>query len=283
MYQLENDALKLECIERAGQMSHLIDKKNNTEILYQGDQGWSGRNPTLFPLVGNTYSGSYEINGRTYAMKNHGLIRYLDLKGNQRDDAIIFTYDADETTKAQYPFDFHYEMKYTLDGNAVHIDYMIKNTGVEVMPFSFGLHPAFRVPQREGETYEEYTLRFAQEENCRQCIFGNGPSHWENRTFHEWKVDRQDIYRYATIVYDNLKSKYVTLFHQDEARLRVHFDGFRYLALWTHPTPSDFLCIEPWMGHADYDDVDVDFYHREGTQLLEPNQSWSIGYVIEIL
>lgn len=51
MYQLENEKIYLECIEQAGQMTSLIDKDKNVELLYQGNQGWSGRNPTLFPLA----------------------------------------------------------------------------------------------------------------------------------------------------------------------------------------------------------------------------------------
>ena len=114
-YVLENEHARLECMEQAGQMKHFIDKDRNVELLYQGDQGWSGRNPSLFPIVGNTWTKDYTIDGKTYAMKNHGLIRYADLKGKQEEDAICFTFDSNEETKAQYPFDFHYEMKYTLE------------------------------------------------------------------------------------------------------------------------------------------------------------------------
>lgn len=56
-YVLENEYCRLECMEEGGQMKHLVDKINQVEILYQGDEGWSGRNPTLFPIVGNTYNG----------------------------------------------------------------------------------------------------------------------------------------------------------------------------------------------------------------------------------
>ena len=63
-YILENDLLKLECTEKGGEMLHLVKKSTNHETLYQGDQGWSGRNPSLFPMVGNTYTKDYEIDGK---------------------------------------------------------------------------------------------------------------------------------------------------------------------------------------------------------------------------
>ena len=68
-YVLENEHVRLECMEQAGQMKHFIDKDRNVELLYQGDQGWSGRNPSLFPIVGNTWTKDYKIDGKTYAMK----------------------------------------------------------------------------------------------------------------------------------------------------------------------------------------------------------------------
>ena len=48
--------------------------------MYQGNTDfWGGKNPTLFPMVGNTFSKTYEINGKSYAMKNHGLERSLKM------------------------------------------------------------------------------------------------------------------------------------------------------------------------------------------------------------
>ena len=109
-YILENDVLKLECAGKGGEMLHLVKKSTDHETLYQGDQGWSGRNPSLFPMVGNTYTKDYEIDGKKYAMKNHGLIRYATLKGESQEDELVFSLDANEDTLAQYPFNFHFEI-----------------------------------------------------------------------------------------------------------------------------------------------------------------------------
>ena len=138
-YILENDVLKLECTEKGGEMLHLVKKSTNHETLYQGDQGWSGRNPSLFPMVGNTYTKDYEIDGKKYAMKNHGLIRYATLKGERKEDELVFSLDANEDTLAQYPFNFHFEIGYKLDGNKVLIQYHVKNNDSKDMPFGFGL------------------------------------------------------------------------------------------------------------------------------------------------
>ena len=38
-YVLENEFCRLECIEDGGQIQHFIDKENDVELMYQGDQG----------------------------------------------------------------------------------------------------------------------------------------------------------------------------------------------------------------------------------------------------
>ena len=57
-YILENDVLKLECTEKGGEMLHLVKKSTNYETLYQGDQGWSGRNYSLFLMMKNYLFGN---------------------------------------------------------------------------------------------------------------------------------------------------------------------------------------------------------------------------------
>ena len=71
--------------------------------------------------------------------------------------------------------------------------------------------------------------------------------------------------------------------HGDEEVVRVSIEGYPYLALWTHDSASDFLCIEPWYSHGDFEKETPDFYHREGTMVLKPNEVWSCSYWIEVL
>ena len=243
--------MTLECTEKGGEMLHLVKKSTERETLYQGNQGWSGRNPSLFPMVGNTYTKDYEIDGKKYAMKNHGLIRYATLKGDVRKNELVFSLDANEQTLAQYPFNFHFEIGYKLD-----------------------------------DEFSTYTLEFEKEENTKQLLFD--PSYEKNVEYQdvaskEWKLSRDDVKKYATIIYKDLKSSFVTLKHGDEDVVRVSIEGYPYLALWTHDSASDFLCIEPWYSHGDFEKETPDFYHREGTMILKPNEEWSCSYWIEVL
>ncbi|WP_289499824.1 hypothetical protein [Faecalibaculum rodentium] len=121
MFALENEHLKLVCTPKGAQMQSLVNKANGQEILYQGDQGWKDQNPSLFPVIGSTWSGSYTIDGREYAMKNHGLARYAVMEGSQDGDVLAFSFSDDEKTRAQYPFSFRFTIEYRLEGREVKI------------------------------------------------------------------------------------------------------------------------------------------------------------------
>lgn len=282
---IENDRIALTTDNPAGQMFSLTDKRNNEEILYQADEGWSGRNPSLFPMVGSTWkNGSYEWGGKTYAMKNHGLIRYEDLDGTISEDgkSIVYTFDSSEKTRAQYPFDFHFVLSYTLEENGVRVDYAITNTGLAAMPFSFGLHPAFRTVRGKEEAFEDFSIHFDPVKEAEQIVFFDDLSAVERKplTLDTWNLSYEDLKQYATLVFDKIGATSATLFYKDQPRLRVDFEGFPSVALWNKGEGNTYICIEPWFGHADFEKVEVPFDKREGTLVLPAGETFKASYTI---
>ena len=85
--KLENASAVVTFCEKGAEIASFINKENGLQYMWQGEEAyWTGKNPTLFPMVGNTYTKTYEINGKKYAMKNHGLLRYVDftcIKANE--------------------------------------------------------------------------------------------------------------------------------------------------------------------------------------------------------
>ena len=90
--KLENERYVATFTEQGGEITSFLDKQTGIQYMYQGDTPyWGGKNPTLFPMVGSTYTKDYVIDGKTYAMKNHGLIRYMTLTAVEgKDDEIVF-------------------------------------------------------------------------------------------------------------------------------------------------------------------------------------------------
>lgn len=282
--KIENENYRVEIIEAGGEIQSFYDKKNGIEFMWQGsDEFWKGKNPSLFPLVGNTYSKEYVWNGKTYAMKNHGLIRYLNLQCvSQSEDTIVMESRANEETLAQYPFDYTFQIAYTLRNNALDIVYTITNNGDDVMPFSFGLHPGFNVPLLENEKFEDYKVVFANPEKMNQIVFHNVDQvHEESVEMREWQLNYADFEKYATLVYRDVKSPYVELCGPAH-KIRVTTAGYPFFAIWTAKKDAPFLCLEPWYGHADFEKVDVPFEKREGTICLSPKKKFTTSYTISL-
>ncbi len=282
---LENERMILKTDNPAGQMFSLFDKKTGHELLYQADQDWSGRNPTLFPVIGKTWDdGKYEWNEQTYQMKNHGLIRYENLDGKVEGDSIVYTFDSNEETRKRFPFDFHFEMVYSLVENGVKVSYSITNTSDQIMPFSFGLHPAFQTA-REGETFEDFSIRFSPKAKAEQIVFfeDKSPVKREPIELDEWKCSYADLSKYSTMVYDRIGANSAEIVYKHTPRLKMSFEGYPTVALWNSGEGNTFICIEPWFGHSDFEKVTVPFDQREGTLSLLPAETFNASYTVETL
>ncbi|MDD6467561.1 MAG: aldose 1-epimerase family protein [Erysipelotrichaceae bacterium] len=277
--KLENDRYCLTVVEKAAEITSFYDKETKIEYMWQGDaKYWSGRNPILFPIVGNTYSKKYQIDGVEYAMGNHGLARHAMFQVvEETERSLTMEFVSDEETRKQYPFDFSLKVTYTLENDQVNIDYVVKNTGKKTMPFSFGLHPAFNCPLQEGKL-EDYYVEFATEE----------PLYWfdrESKRFVEQKeLTKRIPMTYEeltpTIMLEHVKSPYVRLTNGEHG-VEVSCSGYRYLAFWTKPE-APFVCVEPWHGIADFEPNDTPFEKRPGTMLLEPEKEYRTSYYIRV-
>lgn len=283
--KLENERYVVTFTTKGGEIESFTDKETGIQYMWQGNPDfWGGKNPTLFPIVGNTHSDDYEIDGKRYAMKNHGLIRYATLKDASTEDKVVMTLDSDENTLSQYPFPFHYEIVYTLENNRLTIVYHITNTGDKDMPFTFGLHPGFNCPLTQGEAFEDYKLVFSNPEHLQQLVFDKDkkkPYEIKEVDVTELPCDYDLIEEYATLVYKGAKSAYVSL-QGKEHGVRVSLIGYPYVAFWTAKKGAPFICLEPWYGHADFSEISEDFYHREGTMILSANETFTTSYSIEV-
>lgn len=275
---IENEHLRLEVTREGGEIKSLKYKKKNLEIMWQGDPDhWKGKNPTLFPLVGNTYSKEYQIDGQTYAMKNHGLVRYATLDCVKKSsDEITMELKSNENTLAQYPFEFTYQIKYKLIDNRILVTYFITNHSNRVMPFTFGLHPGFNVAD-----YDSAYIQYACPEDATRIVINEDKVREEKVHLENWKCSHEEIVNAATLVYKNLKSPYVDLV-TNEYKLRMSIEGYPFFAVWSSDLTAPFICLEPWYGHADFEEVNVAFENREGMMSLSPNKSFMTGYWFEI-
>lgn len=278
MIQIENNLAILAVDEKAAEICSFKLKSDNLERMWQGNpEYWAGRNPILFPMVTNTYNGIQHINGKDYHMGNHGILRNAMFTCKSKDEtSIVMTYSSNEKTKELYPFDFTIDVRYELVESKVKIIYTITNESDLMMPFGFGLHPAFNCPVETNEKFEDYCLEFSNPENVKGIL---GPLSLTNE-----KVIPCDYSLFIdnpTILFENVISEHVTL-HNDKHCIKVGYAGMPFIAFWTKQN-APYMCIEPWHSHGDFDQIDREFEDRPCTLKCEPHKSWTTGYYIEIV
>ena len=272
-YILENDKIRLTISTDGAQIYNFVYKEDGSERIWNGDPTyWKQRNPILFPQVGNTYNKIQVFKGKECHMGNHGFARYSTFTlSSQDNDSLTLRLTDDENTYDQYPYHFTMEVKYTLHGAKVEIAYRITNDDDEVMPFGFGLHPAFRCPIYDGESFDDYQLVFSSYE---------GEGYPELDLIKDHKIDlNYDIFdRFPTIVYHDLTSNTISLSNGKHG-MHVSAVGYPFWGIWTPKAP--FVCIEPWFSHGDEAENDIPFDQREGIINLSPADTFYCAYSIE--
>jgi len=257
--------------------------KNNKNYIWQVDETyWNKTSPILFPIVGRLKSDSYTFNGKTYQLPRHGFARNMEFSSHKKSNSqVIFElYESDET-KAIYPFDFKLLITYSLIENELVIEYFVRNQSDEVLPFSIGAHPAFAI----SDKFENYSLQFNAADNFET-------HHLENESFNgkttsvETKNNaialKYALFEKDALVFKQLNSNEVTLKNKDKAILKVNYDHFPYLGIWTKEN-APFLCIEPWCGLADSSYHNGNFEEKEGINYLSAGEDFLRAMRIEIL
>ena len=257
--------------------------KNNKNYIWQVDEiFWNKTSPVLFPIVGRLQNDSYNLNGKSYHLPRHGFARNMEFSFDKKSDAqVIFELNETDETKANYPFDFKLLMAYTLMDNELVIEYFVRNQSEEVLPFSIGAHPAFAI----SENFEDYSLKFNKED-----IFET--NHLENESFNgkTTLVETENnaislnyaLFEKDALVFKHLKSNEVVLKHLEKNILKVNYDHFPYLGIWTKPN-AHFLCIEPWCGLADNQKHNGNLEDKEGINHLPAGEDFLRAIRIEIL
>lgn len=289
IYTLENENIRVVASSNGGEL-HSIKKINDeTEYLWNGDERyWKYHAPVLFPIVGKVNGGKYKIDGIEYELPQHGLARTREFKLIEKSESrIVFELQYDEETLKVYPFKFILRIGYTLMEYGVETSYEVINNDNKDIYFSIGGHPAYMCPINQGESFEDYYFEFDKVEKSSKILLNSNGLFTKNKElFMENSKELPlsiEIFKDDAIVFNDLKSNKISLkSRKSDKSVTMDFSGFPYLGLWTKPTGAPFVCIEPWFGHADYEDFNGDFKDKEGINKLAVGKSFKAAYLVTV-
>lgn len=262
---LENSNYKVEISTAGAEMHHLWVKATQKDWIWQGDpKFWSQRNPILFPIVGSTYDKKLHFEGQITSIGNHGFARYAQFKMIHSSTTQLELELTDTVESyAQYPFHFALRVNYELHDEGLDVTYTIQNKDTVEMPFSFGLHPAFATTHNGVNGSQR--IEFSHPEKQLPSSISQGAQCLEFT---------DEFFKHTpTFMMEYPQSTDVTLVDGNH-RMTVGIVGYRWLAFWKKPE-AKFLCIEPWHGHDDFEEVPQLFKDREGTLILDPGHSYT--------
>ena len=273
MIFLENEHFKIGLLEMGAELRSVIHKKSQNEYIWQADPSvWNRSSPVLFPFVGRLKNDKYDYLGKTYHLPQHGFARNFEFDIiSQSDSRIVFQLISNEETLKNYPFQFNLQLIYELNENALELTYRIENTDNEIMYYSIGAHPAFRL----NADIDNYSIKFEKAESFDRQLLSAGL-----RTPQSEKVNldgnilqlNAEYFKEDAIVIKGMKSNILTILDKDDKPyISLEAENYPYYGIWSK-SPFPFVCLEPWDGIADHIESTGLLTEKEGIKTLASSE-----------
>ncbi|MCG3684296.1 aldose 1-epimerase family protein [Aliarcobacter butzleri] len=280
-YQIKNSFIKAQIKSFGAELNSLKKCDENFEYIWQANSKyWARHSPVLFPIVGRLKEDSYFYKNKKYSLSQHGFARDKEFEIVQNEaDFIEFRLKSDEKSLEFYPFFFELNIGYKLDKNSLIVSYKVKNKSDEKMYFSIGAHPAFNTQIGDFLEFENIktTKRYFLDE--KGLIYKNEDLNLENSKL---CLDK-DLFKDDALVFDDSNIKQITLKNiENKSKVKVKFDNFPYLGIWSKPNDAPFVCIEPWFGVADEQNANQKIEDKKGILSLEKEEEFFCFYTIEV-
>ena len=250
---------------------------NGNEYLWQGDPAFWGKHaPILFPIVGSLRNNTATSAAGTCEMARHGIARIVEHKLVEvSEDGSSVTYEITDTPESLKAFPFHFKlnMTYALTGDVTLTQtFAVTNTGDVDLPFSVGGHPAFNVAWT----------------NEAPVITPDGLMTFEG----SYKApDNSDVlpithrsFDNDAIMFTDTPGSTLTLRGRKSGHgVKIDFEGFKYIGVWSAANDAPFVALEPWTGHTTMDTEDDVFEHKVNTITLAPGATDKRSFSVTLL
>ncbi len=253
IHTISNDALTVRISDMGAELQSVKDASG--ERLWQGDAAyWSERAPFLFPFCGRFWNDLATVDGVPCDPGAHGFFRHFATRAEQVSDReITFVQTETPETLARYPFAYQVKITYAVEGNTLRVTTCVSNTGSRTMPYAFGAHPGFVLPNGNGLTDGHY-LQFSSVTSAKNicfdeaCCFLTG----KREPLQLRDGDKLDLCEHmfednGSAFFADVAPAVTLKSDRSERSITVHYEGFPYLGVWKAPG-GNFLCIEPWTG-----------------------------------
>ncbi|MDB4947195.1 MAG: Aldose 1-epimerase [Labilithrix sp.] len=203
-------------------------------------QNVRGGIPVLFPSPGPLTGDRFTRDGKSGAMKKHGIARIEEFTVvSTESNTATLELASNARTREAYPYDFLLRIRYSLYGASLTVETTVKNTGTDgLLPFSLGFHPYFQVA--DGKKAQ---ARIATD--ATRAFDNVGKKEVDVTSPLDLTPKEVDLH-----LFDHRPHE-AALEREPGDRIVVAADtDFPRWVVWTLGG-KDFVCLEPWTGPAD--------------------------------
>jgi galactose mutarotase-like enzyme len=205
--------------------------------------------PILFPSPGKLEGDAWRALGQAGEMKQHGFARNLAWSvqgGTRRGEsgsgepssgesspdaaAVTLCLEASPVTLAQYPWAFHAELAFTLQGFRLGLVARVRNDSALEMPFALGYHPYFLAADKRRVRIDTHATRAFDNVTKRTALFGG----------FDLELPEVDLH-----LLDHGSSASALHFADGSQIALTGSPEFTHWVVWTL-AGKDFVCLEPW-------------------------------------
>ena len=257
------------------------------DLLWEGDPAfWTGRAPILFPIVGALVGGEYRVDGRTYALPQHGFARRRSFALVDHDaTSVRFRLVDDAESRAVYPFAFMLDLVGLIDGATLTITAELRNPGEAPLLASFGFHPAFRWPLPYGRARADHRFVFERPEPAPIRRIADGllaPDPRPTPIAGDTLMLDDSLFVGDAIIMDAPASRSLRYGAADGPQLEIAWGDMPMLGLWSKPG-APFVCVEPWQGHVDPAGFAGDLRDKPGIVEIAPGATRSFAMSVTLI
>ena len=292
MLNLVSHTAHVEINLRGAEITSFRSLVTGREYLWQADPvQWAHHAPLLFPIIGRLPSDTYLHEGQAYNLSPHGFANHQKFELLAQDAAsCTLQLTSSAASYAVYPFEFVLQIHYELRASILTVGWRVSNPmASRELLFSIGAHPAFGCPLRPevGERFEDYAIHFDHPVVLHRQLL-----HHDLRTGLIATIPQEptmlplsySLFTNGALIFNQVDFVCLTLRKADKTGpfVRVQFDEFPYLGLWTKGPGAAFICIEPWQGISSVIDPPQELRNKEGIMVLAPGREYAVSYSVEI-
>ena len=160
-------------------------------------------------------------------------------------------------------------MRYTLDGNALKKEHIVKNTSDSVMYYEVGGHDAYTLCWEDGEKITDYYVEFEGTDALSRIVTDENVMLTADRVSVPLTDGRlpisRELFANDAVMTEGLPFRTATIASsKNHRRVTMDFTDFDYFAVWSPYKDFEvpFVCLEPWSTLPDGNHLDHAIEHK---------------------